>query len=170
MRKFTKYPSSYIQATRINYDSPYARQALAIQARDFVNVDVTSLKTQDTVEVGGLLWRLYYVEKYPRAIEYNFINDDTGRRITVTKTPDHPEWLRMSYFDSSLNVDVAIDTILNSDKPCVYTYGLTYRNPTTYRVLISKDKAISLIKSGGVDVEEEADAFHINKLSGNDLY
>jgi len=170
MRRFIKYPNSYVKAA-FNYESPYARKALRIQARDFCDIDVTSLKKQDVVSVGGLDWRLYYVERYPRAIKYNFINDDTGRTITITKTPGHPEWLRMSSFDSSLNADVAADAILNSNKPCVYTHGISYRHPTTYRVPISKDKAIDIIYSAAdvVDVEEEADVFHINTLSGNDL-
>jgi len=145
--------------------------ARTTQARDFVNIDVTSLKEQDIVNVNGLDWRLYYIQEYPRAIQYNFINDDSNRKITVTKTPGHPEWLRMSSVDSSLNERVAIDTILNSNKPCVYTHGLEYRHPTTCRVPISKEKAIEIIKSPNtVDVEEEADVFHINTLSGNDLW
>ena len=155
----------------LNYDSPNAGRALKVQARDFYDIDVTAMSSGDTVQVKGLDWRLAFIEKFPRAIEYNFINDDTGRTITVTKTPGHPEWLRMSSFDSSLNVDIAIDTILNSNKPCVYTHGLAYRGPTTYRVPISKEKAVDIIKNGKdvVDVEEEANAFHINTLSGNDL-
>ena len=171
MRKFTKYPSSYVRASQFNYDSPYARKALAIQARDFCDIDVTALNEQDIVEVGGLNWRLYNIERYPRAIKYNFINEDTRRTITVTKTPGHPEWLRMSSFDSSLNADIAAEAILNSDKQCVYTHGIGYRHPTTYRVPISKEKAIDIIYNASdvVDVEEEADVFHINTLGGNDL-
>ena len=160
----------YIRSSRFNYDSPYARKALATQARDFLGVDVTSLSEQDVIEVNGLDWRLAYIERYPRAIKYNFINDVTYRTITVTKFPDHPEWLRMSSLDSSLDTDVAIDTIINSNKPCVYTHGYAYRHPTTYRVPISKEKAIEIIeRSDAVDVEEEADVFHINTLGGNDL-
>ena len=167
MRQFTKYPSNYIKASA-DRDN---RVAMQTQARDFYDVDVTSLQRGDIVNVNGLDWRLSYIEKFPRAIHYNFINDDSGRKIQVTKTPGHPEWLRMSSFDSSLNVDVAIDTILNSDKPCVYTLGVSYRNPTTYRVPISKEEAIRIIKGDNVvDVEEQEDVFHINAYSGNDLW
>lgn len=160
----------YVRASRFNYDSPYARKALDIQARDFMGIDMSKLSRGEVIEVRGLNWRLYHIGSYPRAIEYEFINDDTGRKITVSKFPGHPEWLRMSSVDSSLNVDMAVDAIRNSNKPCVFTYGLAFRNPTTYRVPISKEEAIKIIKSRDtVDVEEEADVFHINKLSGYDL-
>lgn len=161
----------YVRASRFNYDSPYASKALDIQARDFMGIDMSKLSEGDIIGVRGLDWRLYNIGNYPRAIKYEFINDDTGRTITVHKFPGHPEWLRMSSTDSSLNVAMAVDAIRKSNKPCVFTYGLAFRNPTTYRVPISKEEAIEIIKSrDAVDVEEEADVFHINKLSGSDLY
>jgi hypothetical protein len=153
----------YVRSSQFN-------KASDIQARDFMGIDMSKLSEGEIIEVRGLDWLLYHIDSYPRAIEYKFFNDDTDRTITVKKFPGHPEWLRMSSVDSSLNVDMAVDAIRNSNKPCVYTYGLAYRHPTTYRVPISKEEAIKIIKGrDAVDVEEEADVFHINKLSGSDL-
>ena len=165
-RRFTKYPSNYVKAS----DS-VDRKASSTRPIDFSGIVLGPLSYGDIVNVNGLEWRLCNIEKYPAAIHYKFINDDTGKTIKLTKTPGHPDWLRMSSIDGSLDEGIAINTILHSNKSCVYTHGLSYRNPTTYREPISKEEAIEIIKDNTlVDVKEESDVFLINTFSENDMW
>jgi len=65
----------------------------------------------------------------------------------------------------------AINYIEKLDKPCVYTYGLEYKHPTTHRVPVTKEEAIEKIKNNSlVDITEETDVIHINAYSSNDMY
>lgn len=71
---------------------------------------------------------------------------------------------------SNCNKDEAIDLIRNTDKGFVYTYGLSYKGPATYRVPITRKEALNHAKSSIVDITEENDVIHINRYSGNDLF
>ncbi len=64
-----------------------------------------------------------------------------------------------------------IGKINNTNKVILYTHGLGYRNPTTYKVPIEKEKAIELIKKESlVDFMEYTNCLYINTFSGNDLW
>lgn len=39
--------------------------------------------------------------------------------------------LKMSFYDGTLNIDLAKEAVMNFTKPCIYTSGLSYRNPAT---------------------------------------
>ncbi len=79
--------------------------------------------------------------------------------------------IKMSFYDGTLNEAKAIEVIKNSDKPCVYTYGFKYRNPTTREVPISKEKAIEIISHEGfLDITEYEDRFDLNAYSSNDMW
>lgn len=79
--------------------------------------------------------------------------------------------IKMSFYDGTLNETKAIEIIKNSDKPCVYTYGFKYRNPTTREVPISKERAIEIISQGGfLDITEYEDRFDLNTYSSNDMW
>ena len=79
--------------------------------------------------------------------------------------------IEMSFFNGTLNREKAIEIITNSDKPCVYTFGFKYRNPTTRDVPISKEKAIEIIKKESLlDITEYEDKFDLNAYSGNDMW
>lgn len=79
--------------------------------------------------------------------------------------------LEMSFYDGTLNREKAIDFIANSAKPCVYTYGLKYRKPTTYEVNITKEQAINCIRNESlIDIKEYEDKIDINAYSSNDMW
>lgn len=64
-----------------------------------------------------------------------------------------------------------IGLIQSTDKPCRYTYGYTWKNPTTYKVPITKEEAIAKLNSNGyVDADEQDDCIHINEFSANDMW
>lgn len=79
--------------------------------------------------------------------------------------------LRMSFFDGTLNREKAKEYILNSEKPCRYTYGLSYRNPTTNNIFITKEEALEIIaKESLLDVKEHDTYIHLNAYSSNDMW
>ena len=79
--------------------------------------------------------------------------------------------LKMSFYDGTLDREIAKNIIVNSDKPCLYTYGLGYRNPTTNHKPISKEEALEIIKTKSLlDITEHDDCFHLNAYSSNDMW
>ena len=79
--------------------------------------------------------------------------------------------LKMSFYDGTLDREVAKNIIINSDKPCLYTYGLGYRNPTTNHKPISKEEALEIVKTKSLlDITEHDEYFHLNAYSDNDMW
>lgn len=79
--------------------------------------------------------------------------------------------LKMSFFDGTLDREKAIETITTTVKPCVYTFGLKYRNPTTRDVYITKEEAIEIIKKESLlDITEYEDRIDLNAYSDNDMW
>lgn len=80
--------------------------------------------------------------------------------------------IKMSFFDGTLNRKTVEDFILKSDKPIRFTHGLGYRHPTTYKVLINKDKALEIVRNSYnlLDVTEYEDFLHLNTFSTNDMW
>ena len=79
--------------------------------------------------------------------------------------------LRMSIFNGTFNGEELKEFIRKTRKPIRCTYGLDFRDPTTNKVLISKEKAIKLAeKESFLDVDENDDYIHLNIFSSNDLF
>lgn len=79
--------------------------------------------------------------------------------------------LKMSFYDGTLDRKRAKEVILGSNKPCEYTFGYTWKNPTTHNKPISKKDAVKIIDDGGfLDITEEENRFHLNAFSENDMW
>ncbi len=54
----------------------------------------------------------------------------------------------------------------------LYTHGLAYRHPTTYKQPISKERAIQIIDNADfLDVDAtHSDAIYLNTYSGDDMW
>lgn len=79
--------------------------------------------------------------------------------------------LKMSFYDGTLDKAKAKTEILKSEKHCEYTYGLSYRNPTTYHKPVTKDEAIKLIDQASLlDITENDEVIHLNEYSENDMW
>ena len=79
--------------------------------------------------------------------------------------------IKMSFFDGSLDREKAIKVIKETKKPCLYTYGLRYRNPTTKDVYITKEEAIEIVrKESLLDITEYEDRIDLNAYSSNDMW
>lgn len=64
-----------------------------------------------------------------------------------------------------------IEYINNSKKDFKHTHGFTFRNPTTYKVVMERENAINLIKKSSlIDITEENDFIHLNTFSSNDMW
>lgn len=79
--------------------------------------------------------------------------------------------LKMSFSNGTLKRDVLRAVIETTDKPILYTYGLAYRHPTTYKKPVTVDEAISIIQNESLlDADEYDDYIHLNAFSGNDMW
>lgn len=79
--------------------------------------------------------------------------------------------LKMSFYDGTLNREVARRRIEATDKQIIYTYGFEYRSPSTHRKPISKREALVLLTEKSLlDVTEEDDCIHLNAYSDNDMW
>lgn len=63
-----------------------------------------------------------------------------------------------------------IDYLTANQKKILYTFGLSYRNPTIYKEEITLGQAIDNINKYYCDVTEFDDYIYINCFSANDLW
>lgn len=79
--------------------------------------------------------------------------------------------LEMSFYNGTLDREKAKKIIAETAKPLKYTYGLSYRNPTTHNKPITKDEAIRIIENQSLlDIEDKGEYIHLNAYSSNDMW
>lgn len=79
--------------------------------------------------------------------------------------------LKMSFSDGTLNRGELRKFIKDTDKKILFTYGLTFKNPTTNKKEITKEDALEIVSVENLlDAEEYQDYFFLNAFSSNDLY
>ena len=79
--------------------------------------------------------------------------------------------LKMSFYDGTLKRDEAKTAILETTKEIKYTYGLSFRNPTTNKKPITKEEALEIIdKESLLDINEYEDYILLNAFSSNDMW
>ena len=77
----------------------------------------------------------------------------------------------MSFYDGTFDRARAVAIIEKSSRKCVYTYGLSYRNPTTHNAPRTKKEAIAIVRKGSlIDVHFRKDVISINEYSENDMW
>lgn len=80
--------------------------------------------------------------------------------------------INYSFFSKSDSTkEEALKLLQDTNKKILYTFGLKYRQPTTYEVQINNSKALELfLKNSLSDVVEYEDYIDFNQYSSNDLY
>ena len=79
--------------------------------------------------------------------------------------------LKMSFYNGTLDKKVLRDKIRNTNKQILFTYGFTWKNPTTCKQPVSVDEALRIVeKEDFLDATESRDNIHLNAFSINDLY
>lgn len=79
--------------------------------------------------------------------------------------------MKMSFYNGTLNREQLKQMIIDSDQPIRYTYGFEYRNPTTHRKEISKDKALEIVERESLlDADDIKGYIHLNAFSDNDMF
>lgn len=79
--------------------------------------------------------------------------------------------LKMSFYNGTLDKKVLRETIKNTNKQVLFTYGYTWKNPTTYKQPVSVEEALRIVeKEELLDATESDDNIHLNAFSINDLY
>lgn len=89
----------------------------------------------------------------------------------IKKTVKGNEIEKMSFYDGTLDVLRAKAILLKSKRPITYTYGLSYRNPTTFHVPKTIEEAFSIIENEGfLDITFGKYEIHLNAFSCNDMW
>lgn len=79
--------------------------------------------------------------------------------------------LKMSFYDGTLDRNKLMQAVRETTKPILFTYGLIFRKPTTYRKPITVSEAMEIIrKEGFLDADEEPDCIHLNAFSETDMW
>jgi hypothetical protein len=79
--------------------------------------------------------------------------------------------LKMSFYDGSLNRNKAKEFVTETNKPLRYTYGLSFRNPTTHNKPITKEEALKIIDDQSLlHITEKEEYVHLNAYSENDMW
>ena len=79
--------------------------------------------------------------------------------------------LKMSFYNGTLDRNVLLETIKNTDKKILFTFGFTWKNPTVCKLPISVDEAIRTVNEEAfLDATEYDDYIHLNAFGVNDLW
>lgn len=78
--------------------------------------------------------------------------------------------LSMSFYDGTLDREIAIEIVEKTDKKLYHRYGFAYRGAEARP--ISKEKALGIIKDRGnwLDIDESDDNIILNTFSSNDMW
>lgn len=124
-------------------------------------------------------WELYYEEFVKCAEWYAETPERHKESMTILGAikPEEPKPVvlkKYSFFSSeysNCNQDEMREFMKTTNKQFVYTYGLSYRKPTTYRKPITKEEALNYFtKLGMIDVTEEDECVHVEEFSENDMW
>ena len=89
----------------------------------------------------------------------------------IKKSVKGDELLYMSFYHGTLDKMKAKAIISKTKRPITYTYGLAYRNPTTYHVPKTVEEAFEIIDTESLlDIHFNKDEIHLNAYSGNDMW
>lgn len=70
-----------------------------------------------------------------------------------------------------ITTDFITAVITKTTRPLTYTHGLSFRNPTTHNVPLTKQRALDIVKNNSwLDVKATADKIHLNTYSENDMW
>lgn len=80
--------------------------------------------------------------------------------------------INYSFFSKSKNTkEEALKLLQDTNKKILYTYGLKFRQPTTYEKPIKNSEALKLFLDNPLnDVVEYENYIDFNQYSSNDLY
>lgn len=80
--------------------------------------------------------------------------------------------INYSFFSESKNTkEEALKLLQDTNKKILYTYGLKFRQPTTYEEPIKNSEALKLFLDNPLnDVVEYENYIDFNQYSSNDLY
>lgn len=81
------------------------------------------------------------------------------------------EEFKQSFHGGMLNKPYVAAVINKTKRPLLYTYGYTWKNPTTLRKSITKEQALDILnKASLLDVTATKDNIHLNEFSANDMW
>ena len=110
----------------------------------------------------------YTVKKLRSSIDEKLFQNKVSK---VKETITGKEIEDMSFYNNTFDRARAVAIIEKSSRKCVYTYGLSYRNPKTHNAPRTKKEAIAIVRNGSlIDVHFRKDVISINEYSENDMW
>lgn len=105
-----------------------------------------------------------------RSKAYKNYKEET-RIKELSKSISGNEILEMSFYHGTLDEIKAKAIIKKSNRPLTYTYGFSYRNPTTNHVKKTKEEAFTIIDTESfLDISFGEKEIHLNAYSANDMW
>ena len=81
------------------------------------------------------------------------------------------EEFKQSFHGGQLNKPFVAAVINKTNRPLLYTYGFTWKNPTTLKKSISKETALEILKKASLlDVTATKESIHLNEFSGSYMW
>lgn len=101
-----------------------------------------------------------------RAMSAERVQKELSKKVTGK------EIMKMSFYNDTLDRNLAWAIIKKTKRPLVYTHGLVYRNPTTLRKPISVLEAQEIVLQKGnlLDISFNSENVHLNTFSGSDMW
>ena len=100
-----------------------------------------------------------------------FLDDNFEHFITRHIDEELRKPIKMSFYRGTLDRKRLAEYAKITSKDIRYTYGFSYRNPTTNKKLISKEEALEIIeKEGFLDADEDCETLFLNAYSANDMF
>lgn len=96
---------------------------------------------------------------------------ESKRMKELAKSITGTEVCGMSFYSGTLDRAKAKVIIQKSSRPLSYTYGFSYRNPTTNHVPKTMEQAFEIIDNESyLDITFSENEIHLNAFSGNDMW
>ncbi len=93
-------------------------------------------------------------------------------RKELSKKVTGKEIMEMSFYNGTLERNLAWVIIKKTKRPLIHTHGLAYRKPTTLRKPITKLEAQKIVQqeSNLLDISFNKECVHLNTFSENDMW
>lgn len=98
----------------------------------------------------------------------NVVNKNRAKKYAKEVTGK--EEFFQDFYKGTLDIPFLEQVIKKTDRKLTYTYGLSFRNPTTNHKPISKELALEYLKHSMISVRATKDEVNINEVSENDMW
>lgn len=140
---------------------------------------------QALLNVAAYMGKIYSLEKEISDMEKELVTKKAklqqlknGTRVVINKNKAKKyekevtgkEEFFQDFYKNTLDIPFLEQVIKKTDRKITYTYGLSFRNPTTNHKPISKELALEYLKHSMISVRATKDEVNINEVSETDMW